>query len=112
MRIPLNSEDNHTTARFKRSLSEAFPYDASNASAFELPKQKDPTWLLWIILIVCLVGVTVITQKHKETSIEESIIYQTGTASKMQMSATKACEQVGTVVWIDLDTMICLSEKP
>lgn len=108
----LNNDHNHTAERFKRSLSEAFPGDARNAIAIEVHKSKDHTWLIWTILIVCLVGVTVITQKHKETSIEKSIIYQTGTASKMQMSATKACEQVGTVVWIDLDTMICLSEKP
>ena len=112
MRVNLNNDHNHTTKRFKRSLSEAFPSDARSAIAIEVHKPKDPAWLIWTILIVCLVGVTVITQKHKETSIEESIIYQTGTASKMQMSATKACEQVGTVVWIDLDTMICLSEKP
>lgn len=94
MRIPLNTEDNHTTARFKRSLSEAFPCDASNASAFDLPKQKDHTWLIWVVLVFCLVGVTVITQNYKNSI------------------AKNPCPQGSTAERINTNTVVCLSEKP
>ena len=94
MRIPLNSEDNHTTARFKRSLSEAFPYDASNASAFELPKQKDHMWLIWVVLLICLIGVMVIAQNYKKSI------------------AKNPCPQGSTAVHINTDTVVCMRDTP
>ena len=94
MRIPLNTEDNHTTARFKRSLSEAFPYDASNAAAFELPKQKDHMWLLWVVLLLCLIGVLVITQNYRNNI------------------ANNPCPQESTAVHINAENVVCMKDNP
>lgn len=87
------------TARYRRTLAEAFPCGATDAIAFYRcrPRVHYGRWLALILAAIVLAALAGCTAQAAE---EHPL-------TKQELSAARACPRGHTAIWIDQSTIEC-----
>lgn len=108
MRVTLNNDHNDTTECFKRTMTDTHLLDTSGMPTPSIMKECI-AWFVGAIIAVCCAIVIAITLQNANASIQDAGITQ---STRIQASAEKACPPNHAVVWLGIDSMICLKEQP
>lgn len=109
IRMPFPADCNDTTARFKRTLDEAFPCDAARARATQSfpARKRRGRWLAVAalgVLVIILAGCSNAEAQQSSASIS---------AAELKRAAAEAWNCPGMhAVWLDETTVQCLNYLP
>lgn len=95
------------TARYRRTLLEAFPCDARQAVAFHRPSKRSPRWPL--VLAALLAGAALAMLAGCSAQAADT---PATTAADLKRAAAGAWLCPGmTAVWLDPQTVQCLKDR-
>lgn len=94
-------------ARYRRTLSEAFPCDAPQAVAF-FDVSRPPRYGRWLALVLAVLALVAIAGCSKAEAQEPQPTLE---EQRIARAAARACQGL-TPVWQDGGSHICLKERP
>lgn len=92
------------TARYRRTLAEAFPYGAFEAVALHKMKHQ-PRYGRWLALALAAIVLAALAGCTAQAAEESPL-------TKQELSAARACPKGYAVEWASPTEMQCLKEKP